>query len=331
MTVDIGILSVEHLHADAYAGALAAVDGATLVGVASDAVHADAAELKATEYGIEAFAPDELLDRADGVVVCSANVAHREWVELAAEAGVDVLCEKPLAPTVEDARAMVEAREDAGVHLGVALPLRFSQPMLNARDALEAGTLGDLAFLSGTNRGQMPGGWFADPDRAGGGAVMDHTVHVLDAVRWLTGEDVREVYAETGTRFHDSEVEDVNLLSMELTDGTAFTLDGSWSKPDEYDTWGSATLKLVGTDGVVEVDCFDQTIKQTRDTGDPGIHSVFWGPDPNRGLVEDFVAAVREDRPPEKTGAHAVHDIEVIQAAYESAERGEPVAVDDVT
>ena len=69
---------------------------------------------------------------------------------------------------------------------------------------------------------------------------------------------------------------------------------------------------------------------QTRDTGDPGIHSVFWGPDPNRGLVEDFVAAVREDRSPAKTGAHAVHDIEVIQAAYAAAKGGEPVVISEV-
>jgi predicted dehydrogenase len=117
---------------------------------------------------------------------------------------------------------------------------------------------------------------------------------------------------------------------MELTDGTQFTLDGSWSRPDEYDTWGGATLKLVGEDGVLEVDCFDQTIKQTRDSGDPGVHQLFWGPDADSGLVADFVAAVCEDRPPEKTGAHAVHDIEVIQAAYESAERGEPVTVNEV-
>jgi len=327
---ELGILSVEHLHADAYAGALAEIEDADLVGIAGADEHEETTAEKAEEYGVDHLAPDDLLSRVDAVVVCSANAAHREWVELAAEAGVDVLCEKPLAPTVEDAQAMVDACDDAGVHLGVALPLRFNQPLLNAHDALEVGQLGDLKFLSGTNRGQMPGGWFADPERSGGGAVMDHSVHILDVVRWLTGENVAEVYAETGTRFHDIPVEDVNLLSMELTDGTQFTLDGSWSKPDEYDTWGGATLKLVGDDGVLEVDCFDQTIKQTRDSGDPGVHQLFWGPDADRGLVEDFVAAVREDRPPEKTGAHAVHDIEVIQAAYESAERGEPVAVSEV-
>ena len=327
---ELGILSVEHLHADAYAGALAEIEDADLVGIAGADEHEETTAEKAAEYGVDHLAPDDLLSRADGVLVCSANAAHREWVELAAEAGVDVLCEKPLAPTVEDAQAMVDACDDAGVHLGVALPLRFNQPLLNAHDALEVGQLGDLKFLSGTNRGQMPGGWFADPERSGGGAVMDHSVHILDVVRWLTGENVAEVYAETGTRFHDIPVEDVNLLSMELTDGTQFTLDGSWSKPDEYDTWGGATLKLVGDDGVLEVDCFDQTIKQTRDSGDPGVHQLFWGPDADRGLVEDFVAAVREDRPPAKTGAHAVHDVAVIEAAYESAERGEPVDVNEV-
>ena len=327
---DFGILSVEHGHADAYASALTDIDGADLVGVAGAEERDEATAEAAEEYGVDHLAPDDLLSRADGVLVCSANAAHREWVEMAAEAGVDVLCEKPLAPTVADAEAIVDACDDAGVQLGVALPLRFSQPLVNAHDALEVGQLGDLKFLSGTNRGQMPGGWFADPDRSGGGAVMDHTVHVLDAVRWLTGADVAEVYAETGTRFHDIPVEDVNLLSMELTDGTQFTLDGSWSKPDEYDTWGGATLKLVGDEGVLEVDCFDQTIKQTRDSGDPGVHQLFWGPDANRALIEDFVAAVREDRPPGKTGAHAVHDIEVIQAAYESAERGESVEVNEV-
>ncbi|MFB6075279.1 MAG: Gfo/Idh/MocA family protein [Haloarculaceae archaeon] len=328
MTTAIGILSAEHLHADAYAACLEGMEDAELVGVADTEAHADSAGEKAEEYGVDALSVDDLLARSDGVAICSENVRHRELVEAAADAGVDVLCEKPLAPTVEDAQACVDACEAAGVHLGVALPLRFSEPMRNANQAVEEGTLGELTFLSGTNRGQMPGGWFADPELAGGGATMDHTVHILDAVRWITGRDVEEVYLESDTRFHDIPVEDVNLLSMRLEGGLEFTLDGSWSKPDEYDTWGGASLRLVGRDGVLEVDCFDQTLKQTRDSGAPGVHQVFWGPDANLTLVEDFVEAVREDRPPGKTGAHAVHDVAVIQAAYESAERGEPVQVE---
>ncbi|WP_101296815.1 Gfo/Idh/MocA family protein [Halegenticoccus soli] len=328
MSARIGICSAAHLHADSYAACLDGLEGAEFVGVTAEGDEVERTKEKTDEYGTDFYAPDELLARVDGVVVCSTNADHGDWVERAAAAGVDVLCEKPLAPSVTEARAMVEVCESAGVHLGVAMPLRFCQPVRNAKAALDDGALGDVRFLSGTNRGRMPGEWFTDPERAGGGAVVDHTVHIVDAVRWLTGEDVREVYAEIDTRFHDVPVEDCNLLSMELSDGTSFVLDGSWSKPDRWETWGDATLRLVGTDGVVSVNCFGQTIKQTRDTGDAGIRSVYWGSNPDEGLVRDFVDAVAEGRPPLKTGADALDDVAVVEAAYESAERGEPVAVE---
>ena len=328
MTVRLGICSTAHLHADSYAAALDDHPDAEFVGVADAAADADRGRSKAAEYGVEYRDADALLADADGVVVCSTNVDHLDWVERAADAGADVLCEKPLAPTVAEAEEMVETCRDAGVNLGVAMPLRFSQPVLNAKTAMDNGALGDLQFLRGTNRGKMPGGWFVESDASGGGAVVDHSVHLLDVVRWITGEEVEEVYAEADTRFHDIEVEDVNLLSMTLTDGTEFVLDGSWSKPDEWDFWGDATLRLVGTEGVVSIDCFDQTIKQTRDAGDPGIKSLYWGSNPDEGLVDDFVEAVAEDRPPSKTGADAVEDVAVVEAAYESIAETEPVAVE---
>ncbi|WP_129115998.1 Gfo/Idh/MocA family protein [Halegenticoccus tardaugens] len=328
MTVRIGLCSAAHLHADSYAACLHDLPNAELVGVTESGGRVDEGRRKADEYGVDYLDPDALLADVDGVIVCSTNADHLEWVRRAAAAGVDVLCEKPLAPSVEEAREMVDRCRRADIHLGVAMPLRFNQPVRNAKTAVENGVLGDIRFLSGTNRGQMPGGWFADEDEAGGGAVMDHSVHIVDIVRWITGEDVHEVYAETGTRFNDISVEDLNLLSMTLTDGTEFVLDGSWSKPEEWDFWGDATLRLVGTEGIVSIDCFDQKLKQTRDTGDPGIRSVFWGSNPDEGLVADFVEAVAENRPPLKTGADAVDDVAVVEAAYESANRAEPVDVE---
>lgn len=331
MSVRVGICSTAHVHADSYAACLRELDNAELVGVTEVGDRESDARTKAEKYGIDFLSANDLLFRADGVVICSTNAAHHEWIERAAEADVNVLCEKPLAPTLDGARRMVDICHETGIHLGVAMPLRFNQPVRNTKTALENGALGNLRFLSGTNRGQMPGGWFMDPEEAGGGAVMDHSVHIVDVVRWITGEEVLEVYAEMGTRFHDLPVEDVNLLSMKLTDGTEFVLDGSWSKPDEWDTWGDATLRLVGTEGVVSIDCFGQTIKQTHDTGDdPGIHSVFWGSNSDKGLVHDFVEAIAVDRPPLKTGTDAMNDVAVIEAAYASAERSEPVTVEDV-
>ena len=328
MTVRIGICSTAHLHADSYAACLNDLSDVELVGVTETGDGVTATRAKADEYGVEFMEPTELLASVDGVIVCSTNMDHATWVQDAAAAGVDILCEKPLASTVSEAREIVSVCETAGVNLGVAMPLRFNQPVRNAKTALENGVLGTLQFLSGTNRGQMPGGWFVDPEASGGGATTDHSVHIVDVVRWLTGEEVSEVYAEIGTRFNDIPVEDVNLLSMKLTDGTEFVLDGSWSKPDEWDFWGDATLRLVGTEGVVSIDCFDQKIKQTRDTDDAGIRSLYWGSNPDEGLTADFVESVAENRPPLKTGADAVRDVAVVEAAYESAKRGESVAVE---
>ncbi|WP_121744847.1 Gfo/Idh/MocA family protein [Natronorubrum halophilum] len=324
--VRVGMLSAAHLHAGAYASVLRSLDGAELVGVVDE--YDDRGREFAETHGTDFLDAESLLERADGVVVCSTNVRHRNWIERASATGVDVLSEKPLSPAAEDARAIVDTCRDADVHLGVAMPLRFSLPARRAKAALEDGTIGSLRAISGTNRGQLPGGWFVDPDATGGGAVMDHTVHIVDLVHWLTGDRVAEVYAETGTRFHDISVEDVNVLSMTLEDGTQFSLDGSWSRPDEWDFWGDATVSLVGTDATVDVDCFAQKLTHTDDSDESdGIQSLYWGSDPNAGLVADFVEAIRADRAPETTGAEGVAAVAVVEAAYESAERGEPVDV----
>lgn len=325
-TVQIGILSTAHLHAGAYAGQLAGLEGATFVGVADE--DEQRGREFASDHDVDFLEADSLLETVDAAIICSTNADHRTWAERAAEAGVHVLSEKPLAPEPAVARDIVDTCAEADVHLGVAMPLRFSLPARKAKDTLEEGALGSLQMISGTNRGKMPGSWFVDPDASGGGAVMDHTVHIVDLVHWLTGERVAEVYAEVGSHFHDLSVEDVNLLSMTLTDGTQFSLDGSWSRPDSWDFWGDATVSLVGTDATVDIDCFAQKAKLTDDTEDgSGVQSLYWGDDPNGGLVADFVDAVRNDRQPEITGREGVDAVAVVEAAYESAERGEPVDV----
>jgi predicted dehydrogenase len=326
MSVRIGILSAAHVHTDAYASLLGEMDDAELVGVADD--NAERGRETAERYGVDHLNAADLLEQVDAAVVCSTNATHREWVEQAAAAGVDVLCEKPLSTNPEDAHAMVEVCEKAGVHLGVAMPLRFSEPVKEAETALANDAVGSLHTISGTNRGRMPGGWFADPDAAGGGAATDHTVHIVDLVHHLTGSRVAEVYAELGTRFHDIAVEDVNVLSMELEDGTQFLLDGSWSRPDSWRTWGEAGLELHGDGGNVCVNCFGQRLTHTAGGENAGTHAVFWGTNPDAGLITDFVDSVREDRPPETTGEDGVEAVAVVAATYESAERGEPVGVE---
>ena len=337
MTVAIGICGTQHLHHEAYVPILQEMDGVEFLGLtdvdgawtADDVESATGrARAAAARLGCEFREPADLLDAADGAVICSTNADHVDWIERAGAHGTHVLSEKPLAPELDEARRAVEVADEAGVRLGVAMPLRFSEPVRRLADALDAGDLGELRAVSGTNRGQLPGGWFTDPEQSGGGAITDHTVHVVDVVHDLTDAEVVEVYAEAGTRFHDVSVEDVNVLSMELADGTQFLLDGSWSRPDEWPTWGGVTLDLVGDAGAMSVDCFGQQLDYTGSQGDTDYETIFWGADPNEGMLADFRDSLREGRYPETTGEEGMRAVAVVEAAYESVESGEPESVE---
>ncbi|MDP9317358.1 MAG: Gfo/Idh/MocA family oxidoreductase, partial [Chloroflexota bacterium] len=210
----IGILSAAHVHTSSYARALQQIPGVTLAGLWDDNV--THGQQRAEEYDTTFEADlDRFLEGCDAVVICSENVRHRELTVKAAEAGRHVLCEKPLATTTADARAMVEACQKAGVLLGTAFPVRQSGAVISLRDAVRNGVLGHVLMIRGTNRGTMPGGWFVDKSLSGGGAITDHTVHVVDAIRFVTGEEITSVYAQADTHFYpDLAVEDCGLLIM---------------------------------------------------------------------------------------------------------------------
>jgi predicted dehydrogenase len=331
MTVPLGVLSTAHVHTDGFATLLDRREDVEFVGVADD--DAERGRATADQYDVPYMETDALLAAVDGALVFSTNTTHGRWVRAAAEAGVDVLCEKPLATDLAEARRLVEVCEAAGVALGMNMPLPYTEPARYARNAYEDGAIGELTMAAGTNRAKFRNrhetGWSADPEHAGGGAVMDHTVHVVDLVRWITGREVAEVHAELATMHDGPEVEDVNVLSMALDDGTPFTLDGSWDRPENWDYWGDATLNLVGTEGEVGVDCFDYKLRETHDAGeDAGIDSVYWGALPNERMLDDFLDTVRNGTAPEITGRDGLREAAVCLAAYESAKAGEPVPVE---
>jgi len=324
-TVSVGFLSGAHVHTDPYASRLSSFDDVTLVGIAD--TDSKRGQQVANTHGIDYLPRDELLEQIDGAIVCGPNKEHGTWIRAAAEAGVDVLCEKPLETEYEAAIEIADVCESEGINAGVAMPRRFSPHFEQARERLEAGDLGTLYSIIGTNRGKMPGGWFVDPAKSGGGAVADHTVHIVDIVQWITGERVASVYAETDTLVYDISVEDTNILSMELTDGTVFTLDGSWSRPEQWDTWGDGKLELIGSEEVIAIDPNRQALKCTRDV-DGGVSAVNWGTDTDERMMRDFVNAVQAGRDPKTPIREGATAVAVIEAAYESARRNEPVTIE---
>lgn len=328
----IGILSVAHLHVDAYLDALRTVPDVEIVGVADH----DAARARrwADTRGVRLHdSYDDLLGEGlDGVVVCSENADHRGIVELAAGAGAGVLCEKPLATTAADARAIVDVCERAGVGLMTAFPMRFSAPMRAVADVVHDGRLGRVHAVTGTNRGELPmrhRSWFTDPRLAGGGAFMDHVVHVVDVLRWYLGQEPAEVYAVANRLLHGEvvSVETGGLVSIAFTGGTYATIDCSWSRPESYPTWGGLTLELVGDGGVVSVDPFRQRLEVFTDNGAP-LRWPEWGSDANRAMIEDFTAMIRDRRAPTVSGHDGLVATEVALACYRSDATGQPVTVE---
>lgn len=326
----IGLLSFAHVHAEAYAHHLRDLPGVEFLGIADEdtARGQDAAH----RYGARFFASyaDLLAEQPEGVVVCCENARHRPLVEMAAQAGAHILCEKPLATTLADAQAMVAACERAGVILMTAFPMRFSAPLLEIKALIDRGGLGAIHACTTTNQGQLPRRyrqWFVDKELAGGGSATDHVVHLADALRWLLGQEVVEVYAQLNRVIHSEvEVETGGLAMLTFADGAFASIDCSWSRPANWPTWGGLTMNLIGDKAVVDVDAFRQNLAAYSNRPQHP-EWLAWGSDADRAMILEFVAAIRQQRPPCVTGQDGLRAVEIVQAVYRSAETGRPVAL----
>jgi predicted dehydrogenase len=324
----LGIMSFAHLHADGYAAAINTLEDVQLTAIWDDTPRRGRAKAKAfkTEF-VKSL--DEFLARdIEGVIICSENTKHRAMAERAAAAGKWILCEKPLAPSAADAHAMRSAAKKHKVGLGTAFPCRFSPPLMMVRDQVRAGQYGEIYAASCTNHGSMPGGWFTDEKLSGGGAVMDHTVHVADLLRWMLGKEFTKVYCEAGNLFHGKklEVDDLGCLHLEMEGGVQVSHIASWSRPASFPTWGDVTMELIGEKGTVFVDAF----RQKLDVYSNAASKAEWAPyggNMDLGLVADFVASIRERRDPCASALDGIRATEVTVAAYRSLAQGKPVSI----
>jgi predicted dehydrogenase len=175
--------------------------------------------------------PEEVATAVDAVWVCTPTSSHRVLVETAAAAGTAVFCEKPLAPTLVDAEAMAVAASSVPNQVG--LVLRTSAPYAAAADLVHGGGLGrpmaavfrdDQYF---PNQGQYGSAWRADVTVAGGGTLLEHSIHDLDVLRWLLG-DVESVSARTAGFAGHPGVEDVAMATLTFTSGATATLASVW-------------------------------------------------------------------------------------------------------
>lgn len=323
----IGILGVAHLHVDAYIDNLRHA-GADVVGIHDH--DRERGQSWGGRHEVEVYDDlDALLDRElDGVVVCAETARHVELVEAAARAGCAVLCEKPLGVSSADSVRIVAACEQAGVSLMTAFPVRFHPAVARLQALVAGGGLGRLHALAGTNQSVMPlleRAWFADPRQAGGGAMMDHIVHLADLFCWLAGSAPERVYAVANRIVHRDvvSVETSGLVLLDFPEGLFASIDCSWNRPLDYPSWGGIALTAVGEGGTVEVDPMRQ--RSTRFGGRNSFGWLPWGMDTNQLMIDEFLASVRDRRAPAVTGRDGLVATMVALTALESAATGTAV------
>ncbi|MGD7789999.1 Gfo/Idh/MocA family protein [Propionibacteriaceae bacterium Y1700] len=334
----IGLMSFAHTHAAGYMALLGAMDDVELL--TSDPEHVErpgetgGAEMAAEHGAAYVDSYDELFAwQPDAVVICSQNVRHRRDVERAAAAGVHVLCEKPLATSIEDATAILAAVEAAGIRLMTAYPVRFSPAFTALRAAIEGGQLGELRSFVGTNNGSVPAGrraWFVDPEQAGGGALIDHVVHLADLMDvLLDGDRATSVYATANAHLPGAGkgAETAGLVSISYACGVSATIDSSWSVPVSAPQWGGLTLKAIGSAGVAAMDAFNQRV----DGFSEATASPLWlsyGHNLDALMLADFLSLVRGGPSAGADGAGGLRTAAVAVAALESVRTGQAVSVD---
>jgi predicted dehydrogenase len=326
----IGMISFAHVHAPGYARCLQQIPGVELTAIADE--DQERLDRAVAEFGGDPYLDyHDLLARDDieAVIVTSPNALHRDQVIAAANAGKHILCEKPIATTRPDALAMLDACRAHNMKFQTAFPMRFAPPAIALRNLVTEGTAGTPLAVMATNPGRYPGGWFGDPALAGGGAVMDHTVHVVDLLRWIFGQEIVRVYAEIDTRLHpDLPVDDVAVLMLTLSDGLTASLDPSWSRPRTWPIWGGLTMDVICERGVLAMDAFNQNLQLVEDRG-PSHTLLSWDDGGNLPMIQAFIDAVANDTSPPVTGEDGLRALEVALCAYESAKRHQPVPCPD--
>lgn len=324
MSVRVGIISAAHVHAPSFASCLKNHPTAELVGITDN--QADRGSEFATRFEIPFFADqNELINKVDAVVIASENMNHKDHIAIGINTGKHVLCEKPIAPTAAHADEIEKLISGSKLTLATAFPCPFSPNYLNAESRILNGDLGKLLAFATTNQGRCPLSWFVDPAQSGGGAMIDHVVHVADLLRRLLGENPINVQAQTGNKMHGLPVDDIAMVTVQFASGAFATIDSSWSKPANYPMWGNVKLNIVGEKGVVELDLFSQGVNTV---GPNGAGFAGSGTNLDALMMTDFISAIENGHAPKSTLADGLWASRIAIAAYESvANQGQPAAV----
>lgn len=273
----------------------------------------------------------------DFVDIATTVASHRPLVEMAARARLHVICQKPFAETMEDARAMVDAVDGAGRILMVHENFRWQSPIRAAIDALRAGAIGQpffgrVSFRSGYDvfSGQP---YLATDPRF---IIQDLGIHILDIARALFG-DVTRLSAATARINPAIRGEDVATMLLDHAGGVTSVVDCSYATRRSPETFPETLLEIDGDQGTLRLDAGYRLVIQNgageeiRDVAPPLLP---WAERPWHNIQESvqiiqrhFVDCLREGRTPETSGRDNLQTLALVEAAYASARDGSRIAL----
>jgi predicted dehydrogenase len=255
----------------------------------------------------EALAADP---RIDAAVVATPNALHAPQAMALLRAGKHVLVEKPMATSVAECDAMIEASRSSGASLMVAHCWRFHDDVRAMRERIERGELGQIVATRGygVHAGWGPSGWFTERALAGGGALVDMGVHAIDTARFLLGDpEPSRVSAAVGTRYGSYDVDDDAHLLIGWSNGVTSEVESGWWWPHlpglEADT------EIFGTGGYARI----------WDPVPPSEDYEHCTQPMYSAQMAEFLDAVAQGRPPSPSGEDGRVVMRVVEAAYRSA------------
>jgi UDP-N-acetyl-2-amino-2-deoxyglucuronate dehydrogenase len=348
----IGCGKVGHLHAAALRDAAASDFTAVF------SRSGERAQTFAEQYQVQAYTDlQEFLTNSgvEAAIVCTPHPFHVEPTVKAARANVHVLVEKPLASSLQDCDAMIEACQQGGVKLGVVSQRRFYAPVQRVKQAIEAGKIGKPILGSVTMLGWRDKNYYdSDPwrgtwDAEGGGVLVNQAPHQLDILQWYMGP-IDELFGYWGNLNHPYiEVEDTAVTTIRFRSGALGNIIVSNSQnPALY-----GKVHIHGENGAsigVQTDGGAMFVAGMSDITEPPINDLWTVPGEegmletwqkedsdfflgikateyyHRLQVQDFLQAIQEDREPMVTGEEGRITVEIFTAIYRSQRDKAPIS-----
>jgi glucose-fructose oxidoreductase len=271
---------------------------------------------------------DDLLESSevDAVYIALPNSMHKDFAVRAAQRGVHVLCEKPMAVTTKDCRAMIAAANRADVRLMVAYRMHFEAANLEARKIVRSGRLGEPRLFDSVFCNPVRPGNSRLEAALGGGTLWDLGIYCLNAARMLFDAEPTQVEARTARsadpRFR--EVEEMAGALLRFPGERLATFTASFAAADR------SAYTLAGTKGTLKVEPafdFPGPLAYELKVGARTTRRRFGASDQFGPELAHFSACVRSGRDPEPSGSEGLADVRVIEALYRSARTGRPVTL----